>query len=84
MLSLHTLYIVKNGMISCCSNHSDSTPPIRSPTHEFVVIIFIEIVLDEDQKGVGIVWQAINSGVKKVIEVELMGICTLWSGTCAD
>ena len=73
MHPLDVRQLIQIGIISSCGNDGNAASTICTTTYEVVIFIFIEILVDEEQKVVSVFWEYADGCVQQVVEIELSG-----------
>lgn len=71
MLPLNLKLAIQQRMIPRHRHHGNSAPAISAPTAEIIVVVFVQVMVDQHQQRIGVVWQDFYSNIKQVIQVQL-------------
>ena len=80
MQPIHILDIVKVRIVACSRDDGYPASPVCTTTDEDVIVIFKQIVRDNEEKCVGVGWEDVDSEVDDIVETELSGKDTIWRG----
>lgn len=65
--------VVESWIVPCARDHSHAAPAVRAATDEGVIVVFVQVVGDEEEQAVGIRREDTDCDVEKVFKVQLGG-----------
>ena len=84
VLAVYFVQIVEGWVVACGGDDGDSAASVGAAADEDVGVFFVEIVVYEEEEGVGVFWEGTDGDVEVGVVVYLWGDDGVWGWAGAD